>query len=55
MVAGSRGKLGFVDLSNGTILACGYRKAMGWDPESGQPKDDTLERLGLKSLVDKRI
>ena len=28
-----------------------YYKAMGWDPESGQPTDATLERLGLKGLV----
>jgi aldehyde:ferredoxin oxidoreductase len=28
-----------------------YRKAMGWDPESGQPTDDTLRKLGLDPLV----
>ena len=38
-----------------TSLARGYRKAMGWDPESGQPKDDTIKRLGLKALVDKQV
>ena len=35
-------------------LAHEYRKAMGWDPESGQPKDDTLKRLGLEALVKKQ-
>lgn len=34
-------------------LASEYRKAMGWDPESGQPADVTLRRFGLKELVDK--
>jgi aldehyde:ferredoxin oxidoreductase len=32
-------------------LAREYRKAMGWDPESGRPMDDTLRRLGLEGLV----
>jgi aldehyde:ferredoxin oxidoreductase len=35
-------------------LAHEYRKAMGWDPESGQPTDDTLKRLGLEALVKKQ-
>ena len=35
-------------------LAREYRKAMGWDPESGHPTDSTLERLGLKELVNKK-
>ena len=32
-------------------LAHEYRKAMGWDPGSGQPIGDTLRRLGLEALV----
>jgi aldehyde:ferredoxin oxidoreductase len=34
-------------------LAREYRKAMGWDPESGRPTDDTLKRLDLEELVKK--
>ena len=30
-----------------------YRKAMGWDPETGQPMNDSLKRLGLEPLVKK--
>lgn len=33
-------------------LAFEYRKAMGWDPNSGYPTDASLERLGLKKLID---
>jgi aldehyde:ferredoxin oxidoreductase len=33
-------------------LANEYRKAMGWDPETGQPTDATLDRLGLKELTE---
>jgi aldehyde:ferredoxin oxidoreductase len=33
-------------------LAAEYRKAMGWDPETGRPTDATLERLGLKTLTE---
>jgi aldehyde:ferredoxin oxidoreductase len=36
-------------------LAREYRKAMGWDPESGQPTDETLSRLGLEELVKKPV
>ncbi len=36
-------------------LAYEYRKAMGWDPETGHPTEDTLERLGLQELVKKHI
>ena len=32
-------------------LAREYRQAMGWDPDSGQPEESTLEKLGLKQLV----
>jgi aldehyde:ferredoxin oxidoreductase len=32
-------------------LAREYRQAMGWDPDSGQPEESTLERLGLTQLV----
>jgi len=32
-------------------LASEYRKAMGWDPATGHPKEDTVARLGLKELV----
>ncbi|MEJ2731381.1 MAG: aldehyde ferredoxin oxidoreductase family protein [Deltaproteobacteria bacterium] len=28
-----------------------YRQAMGWDPDSGQPEESTLEKLGLTQLV----
>jgi len=34
-------------------LASEYRKAMGWDKESGHPAEATLERLGLKELTEK--
>jgi aldehyde:ferredoxin oxidoreductase len=32
-------------------LAREYRQAMGWDPDSGQPGESTLEKLGLTQLV----
>lgn len=32
-------------------LAREYRTAMGWDPETGAPMQQTLERLGLAELV----
>jgi aldehyde:ferredoxin oxidoreductase len=32
-------------------LACEYRQAMGWDPDSGKPEDTTLDKLGLTDLV----
>lgn len=28
-----------------------YRKAMGWDPDTGQPSAQTLQKLGLTELV----
>jgi aldehyde:ferredoxin oxidoreductase len=34
-------------------LAREYRKAMGWDPDSGQPTKATLAKLGLKELTKK--
>ncbi len=34
-------------------LAQEYRRAMGWDPQSGRPEDATLEELGLAGLVEK--
>jgi aldehyde:ferredoxin oxidoreductase len=33
-------------------LAREYRQAMGWDPDSGQPDDKALDKLGLKGLVE---
>ena len=30
-----------------------YRKAMGWDPDSGYPTKDTLAKLGLEELAKK--
>ena len=33
-------------------LAQEYHKAMGWDPETGSPTDATINKLGLKALVD---
>jgi aldehyde:ferredoxin oxidoreductase len=33
-------------------LAREYRQAMGWDAESGKPDDATLEKLGLRDLVE---
>jgi aldehyde:ferredoxin oxidoreductase len=33
-------------------LAREYRQAMGWDPESGEPGKATLEKLGLRDLVE---
>jgi aldehyde:ferredoxin oxidoreductase len=32
-------------------LAREYRQAMGWDPDSGIPDENTLEKLGLTQLV----
>lgn len=32
-------------------LTTGYRKAMGWDPDSGRPSPETLEQLGLQGLA----
>lgn len=32
-------------------LAKEYRKAMGWDPDTGQPSAQTLQKLGLTELV----
>jgi aldehyde:ferredoxin oxidoreductase len=32
-------------------LSTEYRKAMGWEPETGDPSKDTLQRLGLMELV----
>ena len=34
-------------------LAREYRQAMGWEPDSGQPEESTLEKLGLTQLVKK--
>jgi aldehyde:ferredoxin oxidoreductase len=34
-------------------LAREYRQAMGWDPDSGKPDDEALDRLGLTDLVEK--
>jgi len=36
-----------------TLLA-GYYQARGWDPKTGQPFPQTLERLGLSSLLTSR-
>jgi aldehyde:ferredoxin oxidoreductase len=32
-------------------LAKAYRKTMGWDPQTGRPLQETLDRLGLDGLV----
>jgi aldehyde:ferredoxin oxidoreductase len=32
-------------------LAREYRRAMGWDPDSGRPNKETLDKLGLPDLV----
>jgi aldehyde:ferredoxin oxidoreductase len=32
-------------------LAREYRQAMGWDPDSGVPDENTLEKLGLIQLI----
>ena len=34
-------------------LAKEYRKAMGWNPDTGHPTEDTLAKLGLGELVKK--
>ncbi len=34
-------------------LAGEYRKAMGWNPDSGYPTEDTLAKLGLTELAKK--
>jgi aldehyde:ferredoxin oxidoreductase len=31
-------------------LAAEYREAMGWDPETGHPTEDTVQRLGLTQI-----
>ena len=33
-------------------LAQEYRRAMGWDPDSGRPNKETLDKLGLTDLVE---
>jgi aldehyde:ferredoxin oxidoreductase len=33
-------------------LGSEYRKAMGWDPDTGDPTEATLRRLGLKELAE---
>lgn len=33
-------------------LASEYRRAMGWDPDTGYPTEATLERLGLKEFTE---
>jgi aldehyde:ferredoxin oxidoreductase len=45
----SEGPLAGVSIDIET-LASEYRKAMGWNPETGDPTDDTLKRLGLIPL-----
>ena len=37
-----------IDIEN---LAREYRQAMGWDPETGQPEEATLEEHGLAELI----
>jgi aldehyde:ferredoxin oxidoreductase len=32
-------------------LRSNYYKNMGWDPETGKPLPETLEKLGLKHLI----
>lgn len=32
-------------------LAAEYRKSMGWDPDTGHPTDETVERLGLTQIL----
>jgi aldehyde:ferredoxin oxidoreductase len=32
-------------------LARDYRQAMGWDADTGVPRQDTLEKLGLAKLI----
>jgi aldehyde:ferredoxin oxidoreductase len=32
-------------------LACEYREAMGWDPQTGRPESSVLEDLGLAELI----
>jgi len=32
-------------------LARKYRRAIGWDPESDQPKEEELKRLGISDLI----
>jgi aldehyde:ferredoxin oxidoreductase len=34
-------------------LARDYRRAMGWDAETGTPAKQTLGKLGLEELVEK--
>ncbi|UCF94120.1 MAG: aldehyde ferredoxin oxidoreductase family protein [Desulfobacterales bacterium] len=34
-------------------LAAEYRRAMGWDPQSGRPHEGTLKDLGLAPLVER--
>jgi aldehyde:ferredoxin oxidoreductase len=34
-------------------LARDYRRAMGWDAETGVPAKATLEKLGLAELIEK--
>jgi len=48
----SEGPLTGVTIDIGSLTQ-EYRKAMGWDPDTGYPTEATLERLGLQELVKK--
>ncbi len=47
----SEGPLGGITIDIDS-LAFEYRKAMGWDPETGSPSQNTMERLGIKELIE---
>jgi aldehyde:ferredoxin oxidoreductase len=47
----SEGPLAGITLDMDT-LSSEYFKAMGWDPDTGNPTKATLERLGLKGLTE---
>jgi len=48
----SKGPLAGVTIDIGSLTS-EYRKSMGWDPETGYPMNKSIERLGLKELLER--
>jgi aldehyde:ferredoxin oxidoreductase len=46
---GPNAGIGIMEHWDGMVRA--YRERMGWEPETGRPRPETLERLGLAELV----
>ena len=46
-----KGRVAGITLDMGSLVS-EFRRAMGWDPETGCPTQTTLSELGLQALVD---